>query len=169
MFVTRMLLVLALFIPAGLASDIEVVEELMAVMHPEKMIDQAMQQVSAIAQQQMQAMNIPADMKSSSDQMNQEMMTYVREKLDWAKLKPQFVDMYADVFTEDELRQVVTFYKSPGGQALLSKMPQLMQRSMTMMQGLMADLPAHMQEMTAKMKQIEEKQKQEKPKVQGLD
>jgi hypothetical protein len=168
-----MLLVLALFIPAGLASDMDkraLAEELMAVMHPEKMIDQAMQQVSAIAQQQMQAMNIPADMKSSSDQMNQEMMTYVREKLDWAKLKPQFVDMYADVFTEDELRQVVTFYKSPGGQALLSKMPQLMQRSMTMMQGLMADLPAHMQEMTAKMKkQIEEKQKQEKPKVQGLD
>jgi hypothetical protein len=168
MFAVRMLVLAALFLPAGLASDQDkraLVEEMLTVTHPEKMMDQAMQQVSAMTQQQLQAMNVPADAKPLADQMSAEMMTYVREKLDWTKLKPQFVDIYMDVFTEDELRQVVTFYKSPGGQALLNKMPQLMQRSMVMMQGLMADLPAHMQEMTAKMqKQIEEKQKQAAPK-----
>jgi uncharacterized protein len=76
--------------------------------------------------------------------------------------------MYADVFTEDELRQVVAFYKSPGGQAFLDKTPQLMQRSIAMMQGLMADIMPHLQEMTSKMqKQIDEKRQQEKPKIQG--
>ncbi|MGA3026293.1 MAG: DUF2059 domain-containing protein [Bryobacteraceae bacterium] len=171
MFTVRILVLAALLIPAGLASDQDrraLAEELMTVMHPEKLVDQAIQQVSSMMQQQIRSMKVPADAQASADQMSQEMMSYVREKLDWAKLRPQFVDMYADVFTEDELRQVVAFYKSPGGQAFLSKSPQLMQRSMVMMQGQMADLPARMQEMTAKIqKQIEEKQKQAAPKAEG--
>jgi hypothetical protein len=160
MFV-RMLVLVALCIPAGLASDQDkraLVEEMLTVTKPEKMMDQAMQQASAMMQHQMQAMNVPADMKPKADQMSQEMMSYVKEKLDWATLKPQFVEIYMDVFTEDELRSVVTFYKSPAGQALLNKMPQLMQRTMTMMQAQMADLPQRMQEMAAKLQAEEKKQ-----------
>ncbi len=171
MIAVRILLVAALFVPASVAAEHDkraLADELLTVMRSEKLIDQVMQQVSASTQQQMSAMNVPPEMKAASEQMNKELMTYLRQTLDWTKLKPQFVDMYADVFSEDELRQVLVFYKSPAGQAFLDKTPQLMQRSVTMMQGLMADVMPHIQEITGKFqKQIEEQQKQEKPKIQN--
>ena len=157
MILSRIILVTALLLPsAATAADQDnrkaLAEELVSIMQPEKMVNQTMEQVSAVMKQQMQSMDIPASMKAETDRMAQEMMAYVKEKLDWSKLKPQYVDMYADVFTEDELRQVVTFYKSPGGQAFLNKTPQLMQRSMAMMQGVLSDLPQRMQEMAQKIK-----------------
>jgi hypothetical protein len=161
------LILAALFLPAGLASDQDkraLAEEMLTVTHPEKMIDQVMQQIPAMMQQQIRAMKVPEDMKPKIDRMLQDETTYMREKLDWTKLKPQFVDIYSDVFTEEELRQIVAFYKSPGGQAFLNKTPQVMQRSMALTQSLMADFPAHIQETIAKMKkEIEDKQEQAKP------
>jgi len=171
MIALRMLVLIALCIPAGMAADQDkraLAEELMAVMHPEKMMDQVMNQLSGTVRQQLQTMNVPEDTKPLVDQMMQDEMTYLRDKLDWTKLKPQFVDMYADVFTEGELREIVAFYKSPGGQAFLDKTPVLTQRSITMMQALMTDLPAHLEEMNARLrKQIEEKREQEKSKTPG--
>ncbi|MGD0620352.1 MAG: DUF2059 domain-containing protein [Bryobacteraceae bacterium] len=166
MFLARIIVVLALFIPAGLAADQDkraLAEEVLTLTHPEKMIDQIMDQMSNMVHQQMQGMNVPDDKKALVDQVAQEEMSYIREKLDWAKLKPAYVDIYADIFTEEELRQVADFYKSPGGQAFLNKMPQVVQRSMTMAQGLMADLPSHLEEMTNKLKKQLEEQDKPKP------
>jgi hypothetical protein len=77
MFAVRMLVVAALFLPAGVAADQDkraLADELLTVMRSEKLIDQTMQQVSTSMQQQVDAMNIPPDMKSASDQMNQDLM-----------------------------------------------------------------------------------------------
>ncbi|MEA3213535.1 MAG: uncharacterized protein QOE70_6592 [Chthoniobacter sp.] len=43
----------------------------------------------------------------------------------WLKLKPEYVKAYADVFTEEELRALIAFYKSPTGQTFLDKTPDL--------------------------------------------
>jgi hypothetical protein len=44
------------------------------------------------------------------------------------------ISIYVTVFSEDELKGMLAFYKSPVGQAVISKMPAVMQQSMALMQ-----------------------------------
>ncbi len=46
----------------------------------------------------------------------------------WQNLGPKYVDLYADSFTADELRQMNAFYKTPVGQKALTLMPEMMRR-----------------------------------------
>jgi hypothetical protein len=45
----------------------------------------------------------------------------VATKYDWNKLEPAYEQIYVDLYTEQELDGILAFYKSPIGQALLSK------------------------------------------------
>jgi hypothetical protein len=54
---------------------------------------------------------------------------FYQEQLAWDVLEPEYTQLYLDVFTEKELRDMITFYESPLGQAMLAKMPVLMQKS----------------------------------------
>jgi hypothetical protein len=48
----------------------------------------------------------------------------VAESYNWTKLEPAYEKVYADLYTEDELDGILVFYKSPVGQAYLSKTPE---------------------------------------------
>ena len=69
------------------------------------------------------------------------------------KLKPMFVQIYAELFTEEEINGIVSFYKSPAGKAMIEKMPQMMQRMMPMMQKLMGDLQPEIKKIIEEAKQ----------------
>jgi hypothetical protein len=56
------------------------------------------------------------------------------------KLKPLYVKVFAETFTEEELDGMLSFYKSPAGKAMMEKMPQMMARMMPLMQQWMADM-----------------------------
>ena len=63
----------------------------------------------------------------------QQMMADVQEEM--VKLVPGIVEIstrvQAQTFTEQELRDVLVFYTSPSGQAILHKMPIILQQTMT--------------------------------------
>ena len=61
-------------------------------------------------------------------------------------LDKQMVSLYAETFTEPELRQLIAFYKTPVGQKALQKMPELMLKGMAIGQQL---AQAHMPELQA--------------------
>ena len=44
----------------------------------------------------------------------------------WEVFGPKIVAIYADAFTEEELRELIRFYKTPAGQKTLQVMPDLM-------------------------------------------
>lgn len=71
--------------------------------------------------------------------------------LDWKELEPLFVDIYRRSFTREEVDSLVAFYRTPGGRALVSKMPLVMQNSMTAMQGRMAELQPRMQKLQSEL------------------
>jgi hypothetical protein len=47
------------------------------------------------------------------------------QQLSWDQLKPQFVKVYADTYTEEELDAILAFYKSPAGQTWFGKSPEV--------------------------------------------
>lgn len=71
------------------------------------------------------------------------------EMLSWDELMTPMLSVYAEVYSEEELRGLISFYESPVGKAFLIKSPLATQKSMTVMQEWMA-------KNMAKMKQIAE-------------
>ena len=64
------------------------------------------------------------------------MRNILEEELGWEKLEPMVVDQYVRLFTEEELRKLLEFYRSPIGQKYVDRMPELIQSSSQMIQEL---------------------------------
>jgi len=66
----------------------------------------------------------------------------------WDTMRVEFVRIYNELFSEDEINGVLAFYESPAGRATLEKMPQLMTKAMAFAQSQMADLLPEIQRIT---------------------
>jgi uncharacterized protein len=58
----------------------------------------------------------------------------IREELSWDKLKPIYMQVYRETFEQSEVDGLIAFYRTPVGQAFVSKMPLVTQRSMAITQ-----------------------------------
>ncbi len=76
-------------------------------------------------------------------------------------MKPEYVRLYDEVYSDEELNGILAFYKSPAGQAFLNKMPLLMTKSMEIAQRRMAAVMPELQRIT---KEAVEKSKNSEPK-----
>ena len=72
-------------------------------------------------------------LREFSGKLSDRMMGYLTDE----NLKVDIAAVYADVFTVEELRGVVDFYRSPIGKKLVERMPELMQKSMGITQDRM--------------------------------
>jgi len=64
------------------------------------------------------------------------------QQLSWEQLKPQFVKVYADTYTEEELDAILAFYKSPAGQAWFAKSAEVGNKSRQITQQAIQDAQA---------------------------
>lgn len=76
-----------------------------------------------------------------SGRLTDRMMGYLTDE----ELKVDIAAVYADVFTVEELRGVVDFYRSPLGKKLVERMPELMQKSMVITQDRMKAMMPELQ------------------------
>jgi uncharacterized protein len=148
-----MLAVVMVVAPVGAradeASKQAKVKELFAVMH----MDHSLDRMRSAMEQQVQATakNAPGteQMTPEKKKMQQEFvdnsMKVVDENFGWAELEPAYVKLYVDTYTEAELDGILAFYKSPAGQALLTKTPELSAGVMQIVHGHMGDFQPKMQ------------------------
>ena len=80
------------------------------------------------------------------DQSRNEMMAILRDELAWDKLEPMYIQIYQQSLTQEEVSGMVAFYKTPLGQAVIKKMPGVMQTTMSEMQKRMGPLLRRMQQ-----------------------
>jgi uncharacterized protein len=80
--------------------------------------------------------------------VSSKMMDEMTKELSWDNIKDEYVTLYAETFTEEDLRGLVAFYKSPAGRAFTKKQPELMRRSMELTQKHMLQWMPKMQAMT---------------------
>jgi uncharacterized protein len=80
------------------------------------------------------------------------MRDFYNEHMSWAVMEPDYTRVYLATFTEPELRELIRFYESPAGRALVAKTPIVIektteltsQRLQTLMPELMKRLQAAM-------------------------
>ncbi|HLL46097.1 MAG TPA: DUF2059 domain-containing protein [Longimicrobiaceae bacterium] len=69
------------------------------------------------------------------DRQLQEMFTVT---MSWKRVQPEYVKLYASLYTDEELRQLTAFYESPLGQKTIRIQPEVAARTFAMVQRLMA-------------------------------
>lgn len=90
--------------------------------------------------------------------------TWMRKIWAEANIDQQFVRLYMDNFSEDELRQISAFYKTPVGQKSLQKLPELMQQGAAIGQQVAeAHLPELREAIITRRKELEAQEKKEQP------
>ena len=133
--------------PASEAS----VRELLTITQSQKLVDGTMGQVDAMMQRSMKqalaGQTLTADQQKIMDNMRTKMIALFREDMKWETLEPMFIDVYKQSFTQKEVDGMLDFYKSEPGQAVIAKMPLVMQNTMQAMQGRMAVMLPKLQQL----------------------
>ena len=78
--------------------------------------------------------------------MKKKMLVVMRDELTWERMEPLYIRIYRDSLSEDEVAGMLDFYRTPAGQALIRKMPVMMQKITPEIQGLMASAMPKMQQ-----------------------
>lgn len=171
-FITRILLAVFLVVPLAVhaqetatsSSKQAKVEELLQLTHMDhlmsQMIDQMTARMKASADQQAATMNFTPEQKTIYDDYQQKLNQLLASYLNWDKMKPVMVQVYSDTYTDDELNGILNFYRSPAGQAMVAKSPQLMNKTMSAMMQQMSTLQPQVQQLS---KEFAEKMQQKAP------
>lgn len=103
----------------------------------------------------MRAQGMPADLVESIHAASKK---FFSDNFKWEELKPQVAKIYAENFTEAELRDIVAFYESPTGVKVASRMPTLMQQASTLsMASIQAKMPEFQQQIGALIQDYQKK------------
>jgi len=114
------------------------IKQLLEVTQVRKLLESTMAQMDAVlkqaTQQVTQGQKITPEVQKQIDKGRAESIAMVKEILDWNKLEPMYVRIYQKSFNQQEIDSLVAMYKSPTGQMLLTKMPIVLQNTMSEMQ-----------------------------------
>ncbi|MEL0641064.1 DUF2059 domain-containing protein [Pseudoalteromonas aliena] len=115
------------------------IDELISVMNLDSMVDSMYDQVEGMIKGMSGKMDVKPSEQAIFDKYYGDMTTVLKTEMSWAKMQPMMVNVYDKHFSEQEIADMLAFYKTDTGQKILKKMPVVMQESMQMSQSLMKD------------------------------
>jgi uncharacterized protein len=133
-------LMLALNCHAAPASQASV-EELLVVTKSESMIDSVYanldQMIAQSMRQATQGEKLTAEQRRVLETVPAKLAALFRQEYSWATMRPQMIKIYMESLEQEDVDDLLVFYKSRGGQALINKMPVVMQKSMQLSQTML--------------------------------
>jgi hypothetical protein len=126
-----------------------IVEDLLKTMKVDQITKPVFDQVRSMMEQKFAQMGAPEDMRPILKKYTDKLVDTMEQSLSWQNIKEDMINVYVHLFTEDELKGMLAFYKSPVGQSVIDKMPATLQLSMAAMQ-------KHMPEVQEKVKKLDD-------------
>ena len=140
-------LCLAAVAPGAHADDVShraKAEQMLAVTKTDFLLESQLKALQArvqeIAKQQSGVAPLNPEQTKLTNDYQKQIQDVVDEDISWTKLRPTVVQSYADTFTEAELDAIIAFYKTPAGQAVVTKTPELANKTMGTVQGRIKDM-----------------------------
>ena len=125
-------------------------KEMLVMLHTERVSEQIessiMKQASSVPQQLFGG-PMPPESKPKYDAFEQQLRQAIEAQIGWKILEPEYLDLYVKTYTEPELDAILTFYKSPAGQAMLTKGTELNAQSVQLVQARMVVLQPQLQKL----------------------
>jgi uncharacterized protein len=145
--------------PAGLPAPVvaatpppskESIDKLLVAMNVEKMIANMQAQVESAMKagvdQSLRGQALSADQQKIVDALRVKISSELTSQLNWENMRPLYTQVYSETFTQEEINGLTAFYESPAGRAFVSKVPQVMKKTMTLMQARMGPVIRDLQQ-----------------------
>ena len=117
------------------------VQELLRVTESHSLLDSMMVQfdnvMKAGMEQAIKGQTITPKQQKQIDDMQSKMIEVFKQEMNWESLEPVYIRIYRDSFTQQEVDGMLAFYESPAGQAVIKKMPLVVQNTVAEMQNRM--------------------------------
>ena len=104
-------------------------EELLTLTNTKGNIERMVESMKQMQISQIKKLALSTGNADKAQALTERIMDVVTKEMSWDNLKDDYIAIYADTFTEDELKGLIAFYEGPLGQKLISKTPDLMKRS----------------------------------------
>lgn len=137
---------------SGVKEHRALAEELIKITDGDTVMEKMKAQVTMIFQQITAQMNMQEADKPKLEKYSKRFDAILKEDMAWDKVKDQYLDLYTKVFTEEETKGLVDFYKSDLGKKVTAKMPDLMQQSMTVARTYMQTVVPKLEGLTEEMR-----------------
>lgn len=151
----RFLAVLLFLLPFGLCAEPQskqaMIDELVEVMQMESIVEATYDQMEGMMQGLSAQMGVKPEEQQIFDLYYKKMTRVLKEEMSWQKMSPLMVDIYQKHFSENEIREMLAFYKTETGQSIITKLPLVSQEAMLasqrMVQSAMPKIQAVSQEL----------------------
>lgn len=108
------------------------IEKLLVLTEAPKLCDSALSDTDAIIESTLRPLlkieGITPEKRQMLESFLNKYKTIIREEFSWQKTLPDYIRVYREIFTEDEIQSLIAFYESPTGQMLVRKTPLIMDR-----------------------------------------
>jgi hypothetical protein len=104
--------------------------------------------VNELASQQSGMPNMTPAQKALTDAYLKNVQGATADEVGWDKLRPVVIQAYADTYTEADLDGIIAFYKTPAGQAIVAKTPEIATKTSTLVQDKIKELQPKLAQMT---------------------
>ncbi|MBI4006535.1 MAG: DUF2059 domain-containing protein [Gammaproteobacteria bacterium] len=132
-------------------------EELLVTSKADEIVNTMYDQIQTIFINMADKMNMPSERKSITEKYMQRLNQLMLNEY-WPGMKDQLINVYIALYTEEEMSELIAFYKSPIGQKYINTTPKLMRESLEISQNQMKDLMPKIrslsQEMAAELKAV---------------
>lgn len=136
------------------APSVASIEKLLTVTQSEKIVDQVFENLDGfmkgVVDQSVKQNGMDEQGRLIMDNFMVRMVKVMKQELSWENTKPIYVQVYGENFTQKEIDDLLIFYATPTGKALIEKMPAVMNKSMELTQARIAPM---MQRIQQEMKQ----------------
>ena len=151
----RILIAVALACPVAYAADPPPsdasIKQLLEVAQAHKFVDTMMSQMDTIMKNAMQAATqgqpVSPEVQKTFDKCRTDVVSVMKEQFTWDKLEPMYVRIYQKSLSQQEVDGMIAFYKTSAGQALINKMPIIMQNTMSEVMQMMGPMTQRIQQM----------------------
>lgn len=155
-FLKHILFVFALCSSAAFAAPANEasIKQLLAVTEARKVVDGMFAQfdgrMNGFLRQALHGQPASPEQQKAINSMKIKMTMLFQQEYSWEELEPMYIRIYKESFSQEEVDGMIAFYKTPSGQAIVKKMPIVMQKTMLEVQtkivGLMPKLQKIQQE-----------------------
>jgi len=123
------------------ASKLKLVDEMFAILKLDSQLNIMFTQLKEMQRRLLlDKLKGDKELQFESEKMMTELLDLLEKEFTQGTYLNNCKKMYAEVFTEKELEGIIQFYKSEAGQALIKKMPEMLQKVFSMADQLAKDL-----------------------------
>jgi uncharacterized protein len=127
--------------PSAHAPSKESIEKLLTAMNVESLVSNMQIQLDAAMKagldRSLKSQVLTPDERAITDNLKKKITADLSGELSWDKMKTLYTQVYSETFTQEEIDGLTKFYESAAGKAFVSKVPQVMKKTMVLMQARM--------------------------------